>query len=123
MIRTMIFFFITLTLLKNLNKLLRSLAQGEVVQFDVVMSTKNMPKAANITRPNFRTVQGSKHAPHRWPRYSQQFKRQQRPQQKDHIVNGYGKLRNQQHFRRKPNSYKNRQSLKSNHEVKTANIR
>ena len=42
----------------NPNKLIRSLAQGEVVQFDIVMSIKNKPQAVNVTEPKFRPVQG-----------------------------------------------------------------
>ena len=40
----------------NPNKFLRSVAQGEVVQFDVVMGNKNMPEAANISGPNGKPV-------------------------------------------------------------------
>ena len=54
---TMIYLFITLTLLKTTqNKLIRSLAQGEVVQFDIVMNIKNMQQATNVTGPNDRVV-------------------------------------------------------------------
>ena len=41
------------------NKLLRSLAQGDIVQFDVV-SIKNMPQAAKVIHPNNKTVKGLK---------------------------------------------------------------
>ena len=49
----------------NPNKLLRSLAQGKIVQFDVVMSIKI--QALNVTGPSSRAVQGSKYSPDRWP--------------------------------------------------------
>ena len=42
----------------NPNKLIIPLAQGEVVQFDIVMSIKNKPQAVNVTEPKFRPVQG-----------------------------------------------------------------
>ena len=45
----------------NPNKFLRLLGQGEVVQFGVVMSVKNMPQAANVTSPNNKPVKGSKY--------------------------------------------------------------
>ena len=70
----------------NPNKYFRLLAQGEAVQFDVVMSTKNIPQATNVKEPNFRPVQGSKYAPDRWPSFNQRFNRQQRPQQKCYLV-------------------------------------
>ena len=80
----------------NPNKLLRSLSQGKVVQFDVVMSIKNLPQAVNVTGPNNKPVKGYKYSQDRWPSYNQRFNRQQRPQQKCYMVNDYCKLRDKQ---------------------------
>ena len=45
---------------KKLNKLSRSSAQGEVVQFYVVMIKENMLKDVNVTDLNSKTVHGRK---------------------------------------------------------------
>ena len=42
----------------NLNKILRSLAQGEVVQTDIIMGCINILEAASISVSNSQTVQG-----------------------------------------------------------------
>ena len=52
--------------------------------------------------------------------YSQQLKRSQ---QKCHMVIGYYKLRNHQHYKGRPISYKKRHNYNSNNEVKTTNVR
>ena len=70
----------------NLNKFLRSFLQGEVIQFDVIMGSKNMPEAANVSGPNRKPVKGSKYAQDRSQSYKQQFNRQQRPQQNSYII-------------------------------------
>ena len=41
----------------NPKKLIKSLAQGEVVKFDIAIGIKNMPRAINVTGPNNRAVQ------------------------------------------------------------------
>ena len=46
----------------NPNKFLRSLAQGEAVQFDVIMSERNLPQAVNVTGPKNKPVKGCKYA-------------------------------------------------------------
>ena len=88
----------------NPNKLIKSLAQGEVVMFDIALGINNMPRAVNVTGPNFSPVQGSKYAPDRWPRYNQL-------------------LSNHQNYRGRSNSYKNRQNINPNYKVKTVNVR
>ena len=42
------------------NKFVRSAAQGEVVQFDIVMGIKNMLEASNVSGPNGKPVHGPK---------------------------------------------------------------
>ena len=92
----------------NPNKFLRSVAQGEVVQFDVIMGNKNMPEARNVSGPNGKPVKGSKYAPKRWQSYKQQINRQQRPQQNNYISNGCFTLRNRHQCRGRPNNYRRR---------------
>ena len=106
----------------NPNKLLRSLAQGEVVQFDVVMGIKNLPQAVNVTGPNNKPVKGYKYSQDRWPSYNQMFNRQQKPQQKCYLVKDYCKLRDKQQ-REKQNNYKKKHNHKPNYQFKTTNVR
>ena len=100
---TDIFVHQTAIIKNNPNKLLRSVAQGDVVQFDIVMGNKNMPEASNVSGPNGKPVRGFRYAPNRWPSYSQQ-----RPQQNHYISNGYCNLRNHHQYRRRPSNYRRR---------------
>ena len=43
----------------NPNKFLRSVVQGEIFQFDIIMIVKNLQEAANVSSPNGKPVQGS----------------------------------------------------------------
>ena len=65
----------------NPKKLMKSVRKGEIVQFDVVMGSKNLPEAVNVTGPNNQPVQGSWYAPDRKQNYSKGFNLQQRLQQ------------------------------------------
>ena len=55
-----IFVHYTATVKNNLNKFLRSVAQGKKVQFDIVVGKNNMSEALNVTGPG-KLVQGSKY--------------------------------------------------------------
>ena len=41
---------------------MKSDAKGEIVEFDVVINSKNLPEAANVTGPNKKPVRGFRYA-------------------------------------------------------------
>ena len=41
---------------------MKSVAKGEIVEFDVIMGSKNLPEAANVTVLNNKPVRGSRYA-------------------------------------------------------------
>ena len=106
----------------NPNKFLRSLAQGEAVEFDVVMSERNLPQAVNVTGPNNKPDKGSKYAQDRWPSYNQRVNRQQRPQQKCYFVNDYYKVREKQQ-REEQNCYEIKHNHQLTHQVQATDDR
>ena len=90
----------------NPKKLMKSVRKGEIVQFDVVMSSKNLPRAANVTGLNNKPVQGSKYALDKRQNYSKSFKQQQKPQQNNYMNNSYHKVRNQHQKNKISNNYR-----------------
>ena len=90
----------------NPRKFMKSVAKGEVVHFDVVMGSKSLPEAANVTGPNNKPVRGSRYATNRRQNYSKSFKLQQRPQQNSHGHNFSNKLINQQQRNRRKNVFR-----------------
>ena len=53
----------------NPTKLLPSVGDGELVEFDVILVPGRTPEAINVTGPNGTCVQGSIHSPERNPRF------------------------------------------------------
>ena len=53
---------------------MKSVTKEEVVEFDVVMGSKNLPEAANVTGPNNKPVRGSRYAEDKRHIYNKSFK-------------------------------------------------
>ena len=90
----------------NPKKLMKSVRKGEIVQFDVVMGSKNLPEAVNVTGPNNQPVQGSWYAPDRKQNYSKGFNLQQRLQQVSCMNNSHHKFGNKQQKNKRSINYR-----------------
>ena len=97
----------------NTRKFMKSVAKGEIVDFDVVINSKNLPEAANVTGPNNKPVQGSRYAANRRLVYTKSFKLQQPPLQNSYMNFSCNKLSNQQQRNRRSNSYRRYYNLDS----------
>lgn len=74
-----VFIHQTAIIKNNPKKFLRSVGDGEAVEFDVVLGDKGLPEAANVTGPKGGAVKGSKYAADRRPRYQNRYR--SRPKQ------------------------------------------
>ena len=90
----------------NPRKFMKSVAKGEIVEFDVVMNSRNLPEAANVTGPNNKPVRGSRYAADRRLVYTKSFKLQQPPLQNKYMNYSCYKSSNQQQRYRRSNNYR-----------------
>ena len=90
----------------NPRKFMKSVAKGEIVEFDVVMNSRNLPEAANVTGPNNKPVRGSRYAADRRLVYTKSFKLQQPLLQNSYMNYSCYKLGNQQQRDRRSNYYR-----------------
>ena len=90
----------------NPRKFMKSVAKGEIVEFDVVMNSRNLPEAANVTGPNNKPVRGSRYAADKRLVYTKSFKLQQPLLQNSYMNYSCYKLGNQQQRDRRSNYYR-----------------
>ena len=104
-------------------KFMKSVAKWEIVEFDVVMGSKNLPEAANVTGPNNIPVRGSRYTADRRLVYNKNFKLQQPPVRNSYINYSCNKLSNQQQRNRKSNNYRKYYNSDSSQQLTRKDLR